>query len=125
MKRYKKQHGMTLLEVLVALAVFALTGGAVITSIMNSMNGISGLEESYFAQMVADNVLAEYKLARRWPNESWVTSKTELAGKTWYYRYRGQATQDANFKALEVEVFVDSHTTTSTPVAILKTYVSR
>ncbi len=116
---------MTLLEVLVALAVFALAGGAVITTVSNSINGINGLEESYFSQMVADNVIAEFKLTRRWPNNSWVTNKTEFAGRTWYYRYRGQSTQDVNFKALEVEVFVDSHVNTSTPVAILKTYLHR
>lgn len=126
MKRYfRNNHGMTLLEVLVALAVFALAGGAVITTVSNSINGINGLEESYFSQMVADNVIAEFKLTRRWPNNSWVTNKIEFAGRTWYYRYRGQSTQDVNFKALEVEVFVDSHVNTSTPVAILKTYLYR
>lgn len=122
---FRKKRGMTLLEVLVALAVFALAGGAIITTVTNSMNGITGLQESYFSQMVADNVIAEFKLTRRWPNNSWVTSKTEFAGKTWYYRYRGQSTQDVNFKALEVEVFTDSHVNTSTPVAILKTYLHR
>lgn len=121
----KKNSGMTLLEVLVALGIFALTGGAIINSVMNTMHGITGLEETYLAQMVADNVLSEQKLAKRWPNNSWITDKTELADRIWYYRYRGQNTQDANFKSLEVEVFNTSKTTTSTPVVILKTYVSR
>ncbi len=121
----KKQHGMTLIEVLVALSVFALTAGAIMTSVMNTINGIEGLEETYLAQMVANNVLVEQKLIKRWPNNSWVNDKVELGDRTWYYRYRGQDTMDSNFKAIEVEVFNTSKTNTATPVGYIKSYVSR
>lgn len=121
----RKHRGMTLIEALIALSVFAISGSAVIYSVMNAMNGIMGLEESFKSELVAKNVLTELKLEHKWPSPSWVTNKTEQAGRVWYYRYRGQLTQDADFRAIEVEVFADSHVTTSTPAAILKTYVSR
>lgn len=121
----KKSVGMTLLEVMIALVIFALTSTAVMNVIYNTMHGLSGMEESYFGQMVADNVLSQLKLAKIWPSNSWVTDKQELAGKTWYYRYRGQNTQDANFRSLEVEVFITSKVNTDTPVAYLRTYVSK
>lgn len=77
------------------------------------------------AQMVADNVIAEYRLTQRWPNDGWVSSKIDMANKTWYYRYRGHSTQDADFKSFEVEVFNNAKISTSTPVATLRTYISR
>jgi general secretion pathway protein I len=125
MHRNIKVKGMTLLEVLVALAVFALTGGAVINSVMNSMNNVGSLEEMYFAQMVANNVLTEQIIIKKWPSNSWITDKMELADRVWYYRYRGQNTQDPNFKSLQVEVFTTAKTSTSTPIVALNTYVSR
>ena len=101
----KKNKGMTLLEVMIALVISALTSSAVMNVIYNTMHGLSGMEESYFGQMVADNVLSQIKLNKIWPSNSWVNDKQELAGRTWYYRYRGQNTQDVNFRSLEVEVF--------------------
>ena len=38
----RKHRGMTLIEVLIALSVFAISGSAVIYSVMNAMNGIMG-----------------------------------------------------------------------------------
>ena len=58
----RKHRGMTLIEVLIALSVFAISGSAVIYSVMNAMNGIMGLEESFKSELVAKNVLTELKL---------------------------------------------------------------
>ncbi len=125
MFRGRKNKGMTLLEVLIALAVFALTGGALINSVMTSLNNVGSLEEMYLAEMVANNVLSEQMLIKKWPSNSWITNKMELADRVWYYRYRGQNTQDPNFKSLQVEVFLTARTSTDTPIVILNTYVSR
>lgn len=121
----KRRRGMTLVEVMVALAVFALTAGAIMNVVYNTVHGLTGMEESYFAQMVADNVLSQYKLTKAWPSNSWVNDKQDLAGKTWYYRYRGQNTQDPDFKSLEVEVYTTRKTGSGSPVGYMRTYVSR
>jgi general secretion pathway protein I len=89
------------------------------------MNNVGSLEEMYFAQMVANNVLTEQIIIKKWPSNSWITDKMELADRVWYYRYRGQNTQDPNFKSLQVEVFTTAKTSTSTPIVALNTYVSR
>lgn len=60
----RKHRGMTLIEVLIALSVFAISGSAVIYSVMNAMNGIMGLEESFKSELVAKNILTELKLER-------------------------------------------------------------
>lgn len=72
----RKHRGMTLIEVLIALSVFAISGSAVIYSVMNAMNGIMGLEESFKSELVAKNVLTELKLEHKWPSPSWVDRKS-------------------------------------------------
>ena len=59
-----KFRGMTLIEVMIALVVFSLTATAIMNVIYNTMHGLSGMEESYFGQMVADNVLSQLKLSK-------------------------------------------------------------
>ena len=103
----------------------ATIGLSAANSVMSSLNNVSSLEEMYFAEMVANNVLAEQVMLKKWPNNSWITDKVELADRTWYFRYRGQSTMDANFKSLEVEVFTTAQTSTATPIVALNTYVSR
>lgn len=121
----KKSKGMTLVEVMVALGVFALSAGAIINVIMNATNNVTFLEDQFWAQIVAENVLSEQKIKKAWPNNSWVSDEYELADRTWYYRYRGQETQDTSFKALEVEVFDTKISDKVSPIIYLKTYVSR
>ncbi|MGN1394525.1 MAG: type II secretion system minor pseudopilin GspI [Succinivibrionaceae bacterium] len=96
--------GMTLLEVLIALFIFAISAATISRVVGTAINGLDITEEYMFAHIVADNVIAEFKISKKWPNNSWVTGKVSLAGRQWYYRYRGQNTQDANFKSMDVEV---------------------
>lgn len=119
----KRQHGMTLMEVLIAIFIFAISSAAIINVVMSSVNGMSNLEESYFAQLVADNVLVEYKINSQWPGNNWVSDKVEMADRQWYFRYRGQNTQDASFKSMEVEVSLSNKFENN--LGYLRTYLSR
>lgn len=51
-------RGMTLLEVLVALAIFATAAISVIRAVTQHINTLSYLEEKTFAAMVVDNQMA-------------------------------------------------------------------
>ncbi|MDF5109509.1 type II secretion system minor pseudopilin GspI, partial [Vibrio parahaemolyticus] len=55
---HRRTRGMTLLEVLVALAIFATAAISVIRSVSQHINTISYLEEKMFAAMVVDNQMA-------------------------------------------------------------------
>ena len=97
-------RGMTLLEVMVALAIFAVAGIAVMSSVSQQLVGLTALEEKTIATWVADNRQVEVKLRKNWPGLSWTNGKEEMAGQTWYWRWRGVETQDSSFRALDVEV---------------------
>lgn len=116
-------RGMTLLEVMVALAVFAIAALAVMKTASEHLSGLSYLEEKTLATWVAENQLVQLRLEKKWPNQSWVEGQEQMAGQTWHWRYRAVATADSNFKALEMEV--RSENKSASPVAFLRTYISR
>ena len=116
-------RGMTLLEVMVALAIFAMAGLALVRTVSQQTVGLSALEEKTFATWVADNHLAEVMLAKAWPGLSWTEGTEEMAGRKWYWRWRGVETEDDQFRAIDVEVRTDSQS--KNPRVTLRTYVNR
>ena len=118
-----KARGMTLLEVMVALAVFAIAGLAVMKTASEHLSGLNYLEQKTLATWVVENQLVQQKLEGKWPGDSWVEGDEEMAGQTWYWRYRGVATADSNFRALDMEVRTAPKA--DSPVAMIRTYLSR
>lgn len=118
-----KARGMTLLEVMVALAVFAIAGLAAMKTASEHLSALNYLEEKTLATWVVENQLVQQKLEKKWPGDSWVEGEEQLAGQTWYWRYRGVATSDNNFKALDMEVRTEAKS--ASPVAMLRTYINR
>ncbi len=116
------QRGFTLLEVMVAMAVFAYAGLAVMNSASEHLRGLSHLEQKAIAGWVASNQLMELRLTATWPGERWVKGTVAMAGHSWYWQYRGQATMDNRFRAIEVEVRAREQ---QAPLARLTTYVAR
>jgi general secretion pathway protein I len=116
-------RGMTLLEVMVAVAVFAIAGLAVMKTASEHLSALNYLEQKTLATWVVENQLVQQTLEKTWPSDSWVTGEEQLAGQTWYWRYRGVTTSDNNLKALDMEVRTDSKA--DSPVATIRTYISR
>jgi len=119
---YKKQKGMTLLEVMLALFIMATSGVAVINAASGALNNQALLQKKTFALWVASNHLTELKLQAVWPSDSWSTETVELAGTTWYVRHKTVKTSDDDFKALDVEV---SDIEKGRALAYMRTYIAK
>ncbi|MGY4014227.1 type II secretion system minor pseudopilin GspI [Aeromonas molluscorum] len=119
----RRARGMTLLEVMVALVVFAIAGLAVMKAASEHLAGLSYLEQKTLATWVAQNQLVQQRLEGTWPSEGWVEGDEEMAGQRWYWRHHGVATADSNFKALDLEVRTAPKS--ESPVTMMRTYVSR
>lgn len=121
MSLLKKQLGMTLLEVMLALVIMATAGVAVMNAASSALNNQVMLQNKTFALWVASNGLAELKLKGIWPSTSWQHDTTELADTTWYLRYKTVSTGDSSFKALDIEV---SDSKDGRALAYLRTYIA-
>lgn len=100
----KRQRGMTLLEVMVALMIFAIGCLALIKTTGGQVRSLSILETKSIALWVADNQLALLQLGVAPLALAWHEGTTEMAGETWHWRYRSRDTTDVNIRAIEIEV---------------------
>ncbi|EPW6709848.1 type II secretion system minor pseudopilin GspI [Vibrio parahaemolyticus] len=116
----RRVRGMTLLEVLVALAIFATAAISVIRSVSQHINTVSYLEEKMFAAMVVDNQMANVMLdtgALKAKNGT-----EELAGRTWYWKATPVATTQPLLKAFDVSVATAKN---ASPVVTVRSYVAQ
>jgi general secretion pathway protein I len=117
----KKQAGMTLIEVMVALVVFALAGLAVMQATLQQTRQLGRMEEKTLAGWLADNQLVQLRLENRWPALSWSETTVQAAGVSWH-RWQGWRPMP-QLRALDVEVRHDKRD--KTPIASLRTYVTQ
>ena len=104
----QKQRGMTLLEVMVALFIFAMTGTAIMKAASEHLNGVGQIEEITIATWVANNQLNDIQLARPWPLKNNLKGKAEMADRTWHWKQVVKETGDSDFKAVEISVSLDA-----------------
>ncbi|WOT05180.1 type II secretion system minor pseudopilin GspI [Shewanella youngdeokensis] len=103
-----KQRGMTLLEVIVALAVFSIAAVSITKSLGELMANMPILEERTLAQWVADNQMVEARLeASTLSDVARKEGQEQLANKDWYWRREIVKTADDNFKMIRITVSDD------------------
>ena len=117
----KHDRGMTLLEVLVALAVFSTAALSVMKAVSQHLNTLGYLEEKTFAVMVADNELAKIRLSGQLPSSE-KRGKSELAGREWYWVIKNTKTADGYLRALDATVATDAERKQT--VVTVRTYVA-
>jgi general secretion pathway protein I len=75
--------GFTLLEVLVALAIFAIVAAVVLTAAGRSVNNAGRLEALTLASWIADNRLTELQLQQPPPSIGREDLELEFGGRQW------------------------------------------
>ncbi|MCQ4312237.1 type II secretion system minor pseudopilin GspI [Pseudomonas stutzeri] len=78
-----RSRGFTLLEVLVALAIFAIVAAVVLTAAGRSVNNAGRLEALTLAGWIADNRLTELQLQQPAPDIGREDQELEFAGRQW------------------------------------------
>ncbi|MBV7316697.1 type II secretion system minor pseudopilin GspI [Shewanella sp. NIFS-20-20] len=103
----KFNKGMTLLEVMVALGIFAVAALAITKSLGDLMANMPILEERTLAQWVADNQMVDARLEPGFLPIGKKEGSEELAGKEWYWRREIVKTTDDNFRMIRISVSDD------------------
>jgi general secretion pathway protein I len=79
----KRARGFTLLEVLIALAIVALSAGALLGSVTSSASNVIYLKEKTLAEWVALNRLTEIRISKDIPGEGKRKGNTTMGGMRW------------------------------------------
>lgn len=114
----RTERGFTLLEVLVALAIFATAAIATIRSVSQHINTLSFVEEKTFAAMVADNQMAKVLLAGNKPSKQ--KGREQLANRDWYWQVEPVPTAGDMLQAFDVKVATSDK---GDPVVSVRSYV--
>ena len=122
MKSTFRQRGMTLLEVMVALLIFALTGSAILKAAGDHLSSVGQVEEITFANWVASNRMNQLQRETSWPPKK-KKGSMEMADRTWYWQQEVSKTNDADLRAVNVLVGLNPDYTST--IVTVTTFVAK
>ena len=100
-----RSKGFTLLEVMVALVIFATAAVALSKSLSESANNVGEIEQRQFADLVAHNVLVDI-LRDGYGNTN--SGKVSLAGFDYRWQRNVEQTPHPNIRRVDVEVYLST-----------------
>ncbi len=106
MRRLSHNSGFTLLEVLVALAILAITLGALIKASGSYASNATYLKEKTFAQWIAQNKAVEYQLANKFPSLGSREGDVNYALQEWRWRVKVSNTDDRRLRRLRIDIIL-------------------
>ncbi len=125
----KKSRGFTLLEVLVAMAILALSLAAISKTSAGFITNQSYLRDRTYAQWVARNVLVETLLSDSWPSIGQKKDTVEFPrsdGREWQWRMQVVQTGEIDLRRLDIEIFLLNATSSDdSPLATLSGFMER
>ena len=101
---FSRDRGFTLIEVMVALVVVALSLSAVMAVVARQVNFASVLQERTYASWIAQNKLAEMRLAGIMPEVSTTSGEVEYGNTSWEWRAVVSETGIENFMRIDVSI---------------------
>ena len=124
--------GFTLLEVLIALVVLALSLGAAIRAAGDYTVNQAYLRDRTFAEWVARNQLAAVELEGQWPNIGQQKGDAELplggsqgGGREWRWVMQVTQTPEEDLRRLDIDVYPASAEDDEDPLASLSGFIGK
>jgi len=100
----QKTKGFTLIEVLIAMAIFAYAAVSLLSNMTNYQVSQVNSSQRTVAHWVAMNRVAEVRLDKKWPNVGVTRGTAEMANTTWYWLQTVSKTTEKELRQIEVEV---------------------
>lgn len=100
-------HGFTLIEVMIALAIAAISLAAATAAVSQMVDGAQGMRERTYASWIAQNRIVELRLANVVPEADRTTSEVTFAGQEWRLETIITETGVENLFRVDVQVSPD------------------
>lgn len=121
-----KQRGLTLIEVLIALAIVAIAMTAIIKATGQNIRGTNYLQDKTIAMWVGKQVLNEARVGLlvipAAPDK--LKAKTVMLGSDWFWQLSQTNTPNKHIKKAEVRVYaIDNDDENRSPIISMETYL--
>jgi general secretion pathway protein I len=96
--------GFTLIEVMLAMAIFSIAGIALMSAADNNIKNLSHLENKVLANWVASNQLVAVSLDTAWPPKNNKKGTVEMAGQEWFWLQKVIKTENNSMRSVVIEI---------------------
>lgn len=118
-----RSGGFTLLEVLIALAILAVSATSIVRQTGNSLTQLSQLEATTTANLLAESQLDRLTASDMYPATGRASEGVSANGREWIIRTQISATSEPWLR--KIEVSVSEQSADDQPLAILVGYKGR
>ena len=123
--RTHHQKAFTLLEVLIAMMVLALSLLAAIKVATEVTTSAIHMQDKTLAQWVAMNKIAEMRLQPSWPSIGRSNGRVEMANRSWHWQAEVKSTEDQDVRRLEVAVLPENEKDADTPTVLVTAFLGK
>ena len=102
-----KQYGFTLIEVMVALTIIAISLGALLSTSGTQANSVTYLKQKTLAHWVAVNELTELRMAKEFPAPGDEKGVTTMTNNDWYWIRTSKETEDEDARQVTFTLYSD------------------
>ena len=112
MKKYQPTNrirGFTLIEVMVALTIIAISLGALLSTSGTQANSATYLKQKTLAHWVASNEMTQLMVLKELPDTGDKKGSTKMANFEWYWIRTTKKTEQDNTKQITYKVYSDKN----------------
>ncbi len=117
-----RDKGFTIIEVLIAMAIFAVSVTALTGSFQGNINNATHLKNKTLATWIAQNKLVEMKYADAPPTTAKKSEKVQFASRSWIVETWGKKTAQGRLINVIIDVKEDTDDADAGVLATLETF---